>query len=293
MSIKLTPQEQSIIKHLSGKTQASWEELAQFAKDPQNVKLRTLQKVVSDLRKKYTDAKVPCPIASVQLMPLEKLKDQATCATPVRVPISDVYKQLGDPSTWEATAARYHEKMNAKPVVKEATHPAMIDLFSNETYDKVLDMIQDRAVLPAPVPQNLVRLYPSGQAAKHPSKPVVVATVAPVAPIPPPVDASELPAHRDFKLDKATRRVKTKNGSHELRDQEWEIFTHLWKNAEKMVTLEDLRNLIWKNWGSKTPPSWAESISRSLTALRKTIPELKYQGRLLTITGQTTAYMLR
>lgn len=287
MSIKLTPQEQSIVKHLSGKTQASWEELAQFAKDPQNVKLRTLQKVVSDLKKKYTDAKVPCPIGSVQLMPLEKLKDQAIGSTPVRVPMSEVYKKLGDPSTWEADALAHNDRMNAKPLVKE--HPAMIDLFSNETYDQVLDMIKDRTVQPA-APQNLVRLYPSGQAAKHPSKPVLV---APAAPTTPPVDTSELPAHRDFKLDKTTRRVKTKNGSHELRDQEWEIFTHLWKNAEKMVTLDDLRNLIWKNWGSKTPPSWADSISRSLTALRKTIPELKYQGRLLTITGQTTAYMLR
>lgn len=257
--MKLTPQENSIINYLSKKSEARWEELAQFAKDPQTVKLRTLQKVISDLKKKYSDAGEVCPIANTELMPLEKLKDKSTVVTPMMVPMSEVYKELGDPSTWEEDSVEYEKKF--------VTRPMNILEFKRESQSTQV--------------QNLVRVKPTAKV--QAVKPVEQEKTVP----------EELPVHRDFKLDKTYRRVKTKNGNHELREQEWEIFVYLYNNAEKMVTLEDLKNLIWKNWGSKTPPSWADSISRSLTGLRKTIPELKLQGRLLTITGQTTSYMLR
>lgn len=50
----LTNQETNIIKFLTQLNRdVAWEELAQFAKDPQTVKLKTIKKAVSDLKRKY------------------------------------------------------------------------------------------------------------------------------------------------------------------------------------------------------------------------------------------------
>lgn len=61
--VKLTGQETKVVAFLTTKGDGPihWEELAQFAKDPQTVKLKTIQKVISDLRKKYLVADVPFP----------------------------------------------------------------------------------------------------------------------------------------------------------------------------------------------------------------------------------------
>lgn len=61
--VKLTDQETRVIAFLTtkGDGPVHWEELAQFAKDPQTVKLKTIQKVISDLKRKYLQANVPFP----------------------------------------------------------------------------------------------------------------------------------------------------------------------------------------------------------------------------------------
>jgi hypothetical protein len=41
--LKITNQEQKIINYLEGKNEVAWEELAQFAKHPQEVKQKTLR----------------------------------------------------------------------------------------------------------------------------------------------------------------------------------------------------------------------------------------------------------
>ena len=53
---KLTEQETKITEYLISKNnqEVYWEELVQFAKDPQSVKKKTLQKVVSNINKKYS-----------------------------------------------------------------------------------------------------------------------------------------------------------------------------------------------------------------------------------------------
>lgn len=56
-----TTQEQHVIQYLCGREEVFWEELAQFCKDPINVKLRTVQKVVSDIKKKYRTMHKKCP----------------------------------------------------------------------------------------------------------------------------------------------------------------------------------------------------------------------------------------
>ena len=61
--LKLTNQETKVVAFLTTRNNDTtfWEELAQFAKDPQTVKLKTIQKIVSDLKKKYLQAGIPFP----------------------------------------------------------------------------------------------------------------------------------------------------------------------------------------------------------------------------------------
>lgn len=58
---KLTEQECKIIDYLENRSgqQVAWEELAQFAKDPTTVKLKTIQKSVSEIKRKYQQAGIP------------------------------------------------------------------------------------------------------------------------------------------------------------------------------------------------------------------------------------------
>jgi len=60
-TLKLTNQEVNIINYLKANANVSWEELVQFAKDPQTVKLKTIKKAVSEIKRKYTAAGLPVP----------------------------------------------------------------------------------------------------------------------------------------------------------------------------------------------------------------------------------------
>ncbi len=214
VNLKFTQQEQNIINYLSGKQIVAWEELAQFGKDPSSVKLKTIKRVVSEIKRKYAEAGLPIPFNCQFVALTESPK-----------------KELSEMKT--ATVVATKEQILVK-----------------------------------------MKSTPSGNLM--------------------PADSTELVAHIDFKLDKSYRRVKTRAGSFELGENEWLLFTYLHDNAEKFVTLEDMKNVVYKNWGSKTPHNWADSISRSLTKIRKNIPELKLKGRLLTITTSLgTSYMLK
>jgi hypothetical protein len=87
--IKLTAQETKVIAFLTtkGDNPIHWEELAQFAKDPQTVKLKTIQKVISDLKKKYLVAGVPFPyngkFSAMNSLPKEEPKVPPTIGEPV------------------------------------------------------------------------------------------------------------------------------------------------------------------------------------------------------------------
>lgn len=207
INLKLTPQEQKVIRYCTGKDEVNYEELAQFSKDPKSVKLSTIRKIISDLKKKFVDANLPIP--------------------------------------FDCKFSTLVKEMKIESKAEESK-------------------------------QVLVKVV------KTPSGNVV------------PDDGTSLFAHVDFKLDKNYRKVKTRNGSIELGPQEWEIFSYLHSHAEKPVSLEELKEVVYPKWGSKTPHNWADSISRSLTKIRKNIPELKMNGRLLTITSmQGTSYMLK
>lgn len=59
--MNLTFQEKNVIDFLSSKKEIFWEELAQFCKEPSTVKLKTVKKVVSDIKKKYRDENIDIP----------------------------------------------------------------------------------------------------------------------------------------------------------------------------------------------------------------------------------------
>ncbi len=61
VNLKITTQEQNILNFCTNKQVVYWEDLAQFAKDPQNVKLKTIRKVVSEVKRKYAQANLPNP----------------------------------------------------------------------------------------------------------------------------------------------------------------------------------------------------------------------------------------
>jgi DNA-binding winged helix-turn-helix (wHTH) protein len=61
--MKLTQQEAEVLSFLCSKQEKEvyWEELVQFCKNPTSVKLKTIQKIVSDLKKKYKDSNQAIP----------------------------------------------------------------------------------------------------------------------------------------------------------------------------------------------------------------------------------------
>src|SRR5665213_1144587 len=64
--LKFSEQEASVKDYLidnyvKSRDTIFWEELAQFAKDPQNVKIKTIKKVVSEIKRKYKTAGLEAP----------------------------------------------------------------------------------------------------------------------------------------------------------------------------------------------------------------------------------------
>jgi hypothetical protein len=65
-NINLSNQELKIVNYLKTKSEApvAWEELAQFSKDPTSVKLKTIQRSVSEIKKKFNSANLKPPFSS-------------------------------------------------------------------------------------------------------------------------------------------------------------------------------------------------------------------------------------
>jgi hypothetical protein len=97
--LKLTDQETKVIAFLTtrGDGPIHWEELAQFAKDPQTVKLKTIQKVISDLKRKYLQANVPFPyngkFISLTAPPKEEPKAPQTIGELIKEKLADKPEQ--------------------------------------------------------------------------------------------------------------------------------------------------------------------------------------------------------
>jgi hypothetical protein len=97
--LKLTGQETKVIAFLTtkGNGPVHWEELAQFAKDPLTVKLKTIQKVISDLKKKYLVAGVAFPyngkFVSIAAPPKEEPKAPTTIGDLIKEKLAEKQEQ--------------------------------------------------------------------------------------------------------------------------------------------------------------------------------------------------------
>jgi hypothetical protein len=203
--IKNTDQELKIINYLKDKNnqEVAWEELVQFSKNPQTVKLKTIKKSVSEIKRKYQSSNLPIPF-DVRFISLTSKSDEQTMIK-------------GD--------------------------------------------------------QKLVRV----------GKIVALNTVKPSKP----------QAHYDFSLDPlGFKRVQTKYGSHQLNDNEWDMFKYFYNNVGKLVTISELRdNVVFPNYGSKLPARWFDSIMRIIGHLRKQVVGL--DKRLLTVKSSETSYLFQ
>jgi hypothetical protein len=100
------------------------------------------------------------------------------------------------------------------------------------------------------------------------------------------------PAHVDFVLDRNTRRVRTKAGSFQLNENEWNVFKYIYENVDKMITLSELRDqVVYPQYGSKLPARWFDAIMRMVNNLRRQVVGLN--GRLLTVKGTETTYLFK
>lgn len=61
--VKLTDQETKVVNYLNSRNgqKVAWEELAQFSKEPTTVKIKTTKKVVSEVKRKFSQANIPVP----------------------------------------------------------------------------------------------------------------------------------------------------------------------------------------------------------------------------------------
>lgn len=218
-TLKITNQEAQIITHCAGKKVVPWEELAQYAKEPTTVKLKTLQKAVSDLKKKYRDANLPIPFDCSFVSLVSLPADQETKPVP-------------------APAISTQSKTDTKPEQK---------------------LVQ-------------LRITRGGNRV--------------------PADDRTPDAHIDFKLEPFYKRVRTRTNAINLSDNEWELFKLFHANLGKKFSVEDLKNVVYENFGSKTPHNWADAIKRTLTKLRTNIRELKTSNRLMCSIGSDTTYYM-
>ena len=225
--IRLTEQEAKVVDFLRAKNNSTvnWEELAQFAKSPQTVKLKTIKKTISEIKRKYTIAGGVIPFnVSFTTMQVEEDEPEAP-----------------------------------------AIDATIIDGFFNQA-------------LTVPPPQTLVQIKrtPAGNTMTVNSN----------------TAAQALPAQLDFVLDLASKRVKTRYGSHLLNDNEWEVFKYFHAHAGKLVGISELRDkVVYPQYGSKLPARWFDAIMRIINNMRRAVPGL--ENRLLTVKGAETSYLFQ
>lgn len=80
MEVNLSNQEKKVISYLLAKnnSRVAWEELAQFAKEPQSVKLKTIKKTISEIKRKFSGRGESVPFKidfySLSEKPMEQLE---------------------------------------------------------------------------------------------------------------------------------------------------------------------------------------------------------------------------
>lgn len=99
---------------------------------------------------------------------------------------------------------------------------------------------------------------------------------------------------KDFQMIKFNRQVRSKQGIRTLNDDDFVVFEYMYANPEKVITLEELRDqVVFPQYGSKTPARWFSVIQRRVNNIRRAVPELR--DRLLTVKvgANGTGYLLQ
>lgn len=206
--MNLTQQEKNILQFLQSKQKIYWEELAQFSKNPSTVQLKTIQKVISDLKKKYRERGLPLPFNTI----IE------------RMPTTNEIKQTDTTMFNGQLLVKVNSRKSAPSNVEAQTLTQASDAKPNYNKEKT----------------NI------GLILKYLSKQVI-----------------------------------TNSGIFNLNHEEFELLTYFVNNAQKFVSLEELRDQVcFPKFGSKLPSRWFSSIQRRISNIRNQIPETK--NRLLT-----------
>lgn len=211
-AVRLTTQERAIYNYVLTKPGRIiyLEELVQFAKDPQNVKCKTIQKTVSEIKRKF------------------KVSGQM------------------DPFNNKLFASLAQETLQVASPPAQASTQTLVQVKSTPH-------------------GNLVRV--DGPKAAH-------------------------PVQVDFVIDRFTKSVRTKYGSHRLNENEWDLFKYLHENPGRLIALSELRDkVVYPQYGSKLPARWFDSIMRIVNNLRRQVVGL--DKRLLTVKGTETTYLLQ
>ncbi len=147
---------------------------------------------------------------------------------------------------------------------------------------------------------------PSANAPSQPVKAVAVVVAPPVVQMRKTIggklvraDDTKPDLHHDFQLSKGANcdgspnyQIKTKAGWVRLPESAYELLEIFYASPGVAFSKEDLKNKLWPQWGSRTPPSWAGNLTHRMTDLRTCVPEMK--TRLLTIrVNNDTSYMMK
>lgn len=85
--LRLTGQEIKVVNYLSplSEKEIPWDLLAQFSKDPESVKYKSIQKVISEIKRKYKEAGLPVPFkVNIRHTTLDEKVDAALAVPPVQ-----------------------------------------------------------------------------------------------------------------------------------------------------------------------------------------------------------------
>ena len=140
MNINLTEQENKVVDFLitlkGGK--AYWEELAQFAKDPQTVKIKTVKKTVSEIKRKYALIGEPLPF-NVTFKELAHVET----VVPVELSPEEILNTIPKPPTPQTlvqikrTPGGNTVVVSPNTVKTEVVHPCHVDFVLNRNSRRV------------------------------------------------------------------------------------------------------------------------------------------------------------
>ena len=149
-----TQQEEKIIAFLKERNEAFYEELAQFCKKPTEVKLNTIKKIISDIKKKCKDYNIECPFTTkLSLIDnkanQEKIVVNGQSLTKIQRPliIPDTVKQCQK----DFTIIKYNRQIRSKQGVRTLNEDDFFVfeyMYANPEKVISLDELRDKVVFP-------------------------------------------------------------------------------------------------------------------------------------------------